>query len=215
VDPRYNDQLPNSGSASFIKEVNDFHKRYQNALRKVNYHQLTAEDKISFDILMDMINRHLEGERFHPEYMPVNQVFSLPLGMGQLGSAKGNQPFKTVRDYENWLRRITAFTVWVDTAIANFRKGVRAGIVLPAALVVKIIPQMAQSDTSKNIFYGPVKEYPEGFSPAEKGRLEDVGDDYGKPFPARSYPGAPLSAVIATRERDAAQVSPPCLHACL
>ncbi|MBK9983374.1 MAG: DUF885 family protein [Saprospiraceae bacterium] len=75
--------------------------------------------------------------------------------MGQLGNGTGDQPFKTVQDYDNWLQRIDAFTVWTDNTIANFRKGIKAGMVLPKALVLKMIPQMeslAQSDTSKMFF---------------------------------------------------------------
>jgi uncharacterized protein (DUF885 family) len=36
--------------------------------------------------------------------------------------------FKTVKDYENWLKRI--FKQWADTAIANFDKGIAIGMVL-------------------------------------------------------------------------------------
>jgi uncharacterized protein (DUF885 family) len=42
--------------------------------------------------------------------------------------------FKTVKDYENWLKQIEGFKQWADTAIANFDKGA-IGMVLP--LVVK------------------------------------------------------------------------------
>ncbi len=100
-DPRYNDQLPNTGSAAFIKAQHDFYTRYAAELKTIAYSQLNAEDQISYAILQDIISRNLEGEQFHSEYMPVNQVFSLTLEMGQLGSGKGAQPFNTVQDYEN------------------------------------------------------------------------------------------------------------------
>jgi uncharacterized protein (DUF885 family) len=45
--------------------------------------------------------------------------------------------FKTVKDYENWLKRIEGFKQWADTAIANFDKGIAIGMVLPKTLVVK------------------------------------------------------------------------------
>ena len=83
-----------------------------------------------------------EGFQFHDELMPINQFWSLPLTMGQLGSGEGNQPFKTVKDYDNWLKRIDGFVDWADTAIANFNKGIAVGMVLPKALVIKMIPQL-------------------------------------------------------------------------
>jgi uncharacterized protein (DUF885 family) len=106
--------------------------------------------------------------------MPFAQFFSVPLTMGQLGNGNGNQPFKTVKDYDNWLERIEGFTVWTDTTIANFKKGMATGMVLPKALVVRMVPQLeslAQTDATKNIFYGPINHFPEGFSKEDKERL--------------------------------------------
>ena len=173
-DNRYNDLLPNSAASSFRKAVHNFYSKYQDQLRRFNYKQLNEQDKVSYDILMDITQRELGAEMFHPEFTPVTQVFSLPLTIGQLGSGTGAQPFKTVSDYDNWLKRISAFAVWTDTAIANSREGVGAGYVLPKAIVVKLIPQMeslAQTDSSKSIFYGPIRNFPATVSPVDKARL--------------------------------------------
>ena len=176
-DARYNNLLPNTGSKAFIKSAHDFNAKYRQELKKINYSLLSPDDKTSYDILMVMLTRELEGERFHQEFMPANQIFSLHLTMGQLGSGTGSQPFKTVKDYDNWLKRITAFTVWADTAIANFKKGLQAGVVLPKALVVKMIPQMetlAQSEVTKSVFYGPINKLPQEFAENDKARLTEA-----------------------------------------
>ena len=55
---------------------------------------------------MDILDRNLAEEEFHLEYMPVTQVFSLPLTIALLGAGTGTQPFKTVEDYDNWLKKI-------------------------------------------------------------------------------------------------------------
>ena len=105
----------------------------------------------------------LETQKQHFEYMPFDQFNSLPLIMGQLGSGEGMQPFKTVKDYNRWLKRIASFSVWADTAIANFQQGAQKGIVLPRVLVVKMIPQMQNmvvTDPSKSLFYGPINKMP-------------------------------------------------------
>jgi uncharacterized protein (DUF885 family) len=176
-DNRYNDLLPNDGSAQYREQVHKFYLKYKNQLAGYKRGSLNETDKISYDILTDILNKSLEAEKLHPEYIPFAQFFSLPLTMGQLGSGKGNQPFTTVQDYENWVKRMTAFSTWTDTAIANFRRGIKAGVVLPKALVVRMIPQMeslSESDTSKSVFYGPVRNFPAGFTDAEKSRLTKV-----------------------------------------
>jgi uncharacterized protein (DUF885 family) len=173
-DSRYNNILPNDGSLLFLKQVHDFELKYLKELDNYNPETLNPEDRISYFILQDILNNDIEGEQYHFEWMPFNQFYSLPLTMGQFGSGSSSQPFKTVQDYDNWLQRIDAFAVWTDTTIANFRQGIKAGMVLPKALVVKIIPQMeslSQSDTAINVFYGPVKHFPANFSEADKKKL--------------------------------------------
>src|SRR4051812_34567547 len=95
-DDRYNNILPNNGSAPYIKQLHDFDSKYQSYLNKYKPQSLNAEDRISWYILKDIIGRDIEAEQYHIERMPFAQVFSLPLAMGQLGSGKGDQPFKTV-----------------------------------------------------------------------------------------------------------------------
>src|SRR5690606_10835280 len=85
------------------------------------------------------------------------------------GSGSGAQPFKTVQDHENWLARAGRLPVLMDTAIANMRAGMEAGVVQPRVLMEKVVPQLdslikdAPEDT---LFWGPVGAMPEGFSDA-------------------------------------------------
>jgi uncharacterized protein (DUF885 family) len=117
----------------------------------------------------------LEGLKYPTHYMPITQFWSFTLELPQLGSGSGNQPFKTVQDYDNWLKRLAKFPEWVDTAIYNMHQGMKSGWVLPKSLVVKILPQLKDvvvSDDTASIFYGPIKTMPSGFSAAEQERLK-------------------------------------------
>jgi uncharacterized protein (DUF885 family) len=173
-DNRFNDLLPNEISVPHLQKLHNYNTKYQKLLAAFKKESLNSFDKISFDIVNRQIAEALEREQFHFEYIPINQQFSLPNSMPSLGSGNDIQPFKTVKDYNNWLKRIDGFVDWVDTAIANCNKGIAVGMVLPKALVVKIIPQLeAQTitDTAKNIFYEPIKNMPLSFSENEKHTL--------------------------------------------
>ena len=173
-DERYNDLLANDGSEAFLKEFKNYNQRYLDSLNNYDRASLDTNDRLSFDYLKDQLDMSLEGLKYHSEYLPFNQMFALPLTIGQLGSGTGAQPFKTVKDYEDWLKRASAFSIWADTAIANFKKGQAAGIVLPKALVVKMIPQMQAmvvTDPKSSLFYGPINLMPKTFSVAEKQQL--------------------------------------------
>ncbi|QQL49565.1 DUF885 domain-containing protein [Mucilaginibacter ginkgonis] len=173
-DNRYNDQLPNDGSAAFIQKAKRFYSNYLERIKLYKRDDLNDGDKLSYDIFLYQMNINLDGFKHHFEYMPFNQFYALPITIGQFGSGTGAQPFKTVKDYDNWLKRLAAFKNWADTAKANFDKGVKAGDVLPKSLVVKMIPQMEAmvvAAPEKSLFYGPIDSLPKSFSDDDKKRL--------------------------------------------
>ena len=176
-DNRYNDQLPDDGSAAFLSKAKTFYADNLQKIKTFKREDLNTEDQLSYDIFTYEMQIALEGFNYHFEYLPFNQMFALPLTIGQFGSGTGAQPFKTVQDYQNWLKRLQAFSVWSNTAIENFKKGVQTGQVLPKALVVKIIPQMHAmevTDPTKSLFYEPVNNFPKSFSNADKSMLKEA-----------------------------------------
>ncbi|WP_299291354.1 DUF885 family protein [uncultured Mucilaginibacter sp.] len=176
-DNRYNDQLPDDISPAFLAKAKSFYADHLQKIKSFKREDLNAEDQLSYDIFTYEMQIALESFNYHFEYLPFNQMFALPLTIGQFGSGSSAQPFKTVQDYQNWLKRLQAFSVWSDTAIQNFQKGVKSGLVLPKALVLKMIPQMRAmevTDPTKSLFYGPINNFPKSFSDTEKSMLKEA-----------------------------------------
>ena len=175
-DLRYNDQLPINIDKDFISGEISFYSSVQNKLQKLDYKSLSDDDKTVYDVLDYTLKDKIERYAYHPEYIPFTQFGGLPLDFPLLGSGEGSQPFKTVKDYEDWLKRMEKFPEWMATAEGNFREGMKNNFVLPKKLVVKMIPQMnaeelTSPDFDTNIFYGPVKKFPKNFSSAQKEKL--------------------------------------------
>lgn len=176
-DERYNDKLYADFTDSYRKKEKEFYNRYLVYVTKFDRDQLNDNDKISYDIFKREMEISLEGLKFHTNLIPTNQFWGLTLDLGQLGSGEGNQPFKTVKNYDDWLKRMDAFSVWTDSAIQYFKKGIEANYVLPKSLVMKMIPQMdamVGTDVTKNLFYGPINKLPKDFSDADKKRLTEA-----------------------------------------
>jgi len=181
-DERYNDLLPNNLSQEFIKNEIAFYDSIQNQLKSVDYNGLDNDQKVVFDVLEYTLIDKQERYAYHPEYIPFTQFGGLPLDFPMLGSGSGIQPFKTEKDYDNWLKRIELFPVWMYSAIENFRAGMKSGIVLPKSLVIKMIPQMKAEeittfDIEKNIFYGPIKNMPKDFKPVTSNKYAKLYQD--------------------------------------
>lgn len=172
-DKRYNDQLPINISKKFISEEISFYNSIQNQLRNIDYGKLKISDKVVYDVLDTTIKDKIERYAYHPEYFPFTQFGGLPLDFPLLGSGQGSQPFKTVKDYDDWLKRAEKFPAWMDQAISNFRTGLKEDYTLPKVLVKKMIAQMNAEELqskrlNKNIFYGPIKKFPSNFTEKQK-----------------------------------------------
>ncbi len=173
-DNRYNDLLPVDFSESYRNTVKDFFARYKTNISKFDPEALNEQDRLSYDVFNREMSINVESFNYQDNYIPFQQFWGLPLSMGQLGSGDGNQPFKTVKDYENWIKRGGKFAAWADSAIVYFKKGIETNYVLPKALVQKMIPQMnamlVKDDTS-SLFFNPIKKFPKEFTEANRSRL--------------------------------------------
>jgi len=172
-DLRYNDQLPINIDKDFISGEIAFYHSVQTQLDNVDYKSLSDEDKVVYDVLDFTLKDKIEAYAYHPEYIPFTQFGGLPLNFPLYGGGQGSQPFNTEKDYEDWLKRMEKFPEWMNAATENFRDGMTNKIVLPKKLVLKMIPQMKAEeiitpDFNKNIFSGPVKNFPKGFTSAQK-----------------------------------------------
>jgi uncharacterized protein (DUF885 family) len=170
-DNRYNDQLPNDQTKGFRDSLRTFYQSYLDMVKAFDREKLDESSRISYDIFIYRMGMELKELQLNEWMMPFQQFWGLPLMMGVLGSGNTVQPFKTAKDYDNWLGRMGRFSVWTDSAIANFRQGMKAGVVLPKALVQKMIPQMQSmvvNDPVKSIFYSPLKNFPKEITDEEK-----------------------------------------------
>ena len=181
-DERYNDQLPINIDKDFISGEIAFYTSVQKQLENVDYKSLSDDKKVVFDVLDFTLKDKIEAYAYHPEYIPFTQFGGLPLNFPLLGSGEGSQPFKTEKDYENWLKRMDKFPEWADAAVNNFREGMNAKVTLPKKLVIKMIPQMRAeeiitSDLGKNIFFGPVRNFPKSFSEETKAKFTKLFEE--------------------------------------
>jgi len=173
-DNRYNDRMTITIGQDFIDSAKRFYAGYLGKVQAIDTTGLSENDMISYRLFVYEMQMDLEGYKYPVQNMPINQFWSPTLDLPLLGSGKGNQPFKTVKDYNNFLKRLAVFPAWTDTAIANMRKGMQTGWVLPRTLVVKILPQlkaMVVKNDTESIFYAPVKAIPDSFGTAKKQQL--------------------------------------------
>jgi len=173
-DPRYNGELPNFLSQEYEDQSRAFEQKYLDRARAIGAEGLTGQDRLSYDIFTLNRESELEDLKFPVRLLPVNQFYNLANQFAQLGSGEGAQPFDTVKDYDDWLKRSARLPVVFEQAIVNMREGMAKGIVEPRVLMEKVLPQLDANitdDVEKSIFWGPVTNMPKEFPVADRERL--------------------------------------------
>ena len=173
-DLRYNDFLPNDLSDEFRKKEKEFYTFYKSQLNNFPDHTLNENDLLSKKVLLWECDLSLKRLTFNEQYTPINQMWTLQLTIGQYAAGLSAQPFKTVKDYNNWLKRIDDYLIWLETAEERMRQGIKNEIVLPKSLIKKVIPQLKtilNPDLNQNLFFSPARQFPEEFSEKDKSIL--------------------------------------------
>lgn len=176
-DLRFNDQLPNFFSKEFQKKTHDFTVKWLNEIKKIDRSKLSQQDRISYDIFVYQSEQGLEGEQYPGELIPINQSSNIASFFAQLGSGQSIQPFKTVKQYEDFLSRIDHAVVALKEAKNNMTIGIEKGVVQPKALMEKVLPQFSAhivDSPEDSVFYMPIKNMPEDFSEEDKARLAEA-----------------------------------------
>ena len=175
---QFNDQLQFEMTDSFRLKQKAFYDKFETELSKVDETKLSSEEKISYEIIKWEIGVGKELLAQPSNLIPIHQFWGTHLTMGQYAGGTAGQPFKTEKDYRNFLKRMDLYSVWIDSAMVYMKKGIAKGAVLPKALTLKIIPEFEDMITSKvedNLFYSTIKTMPTSFSDTVK---KDLTDEY-------------------------------------
>lgn len=173
-DHRYDDSFPNSLADDHIAKVKAYYEAYKAKLDSFPDDQLSSSEQMSKAILQWECDINLNEFNYNANLTPIDQMWSPNLFMGQLASGSSAQPFNTVEDYENWMKRVDGYLAWLSSAQVRMRQGMESGHVLPKSLIKKVLPQL-ESQTVKNVeqhlFFSPIKNMPVDFSEADREKL--------------------------------------------
>ena len=183
----YNDYIANYISDTYQKELVEEYTSFLNRLNELDESKLSKPDQLSMNVMKWDCEMKLKGLQSpivvvtSPMYnlpsfelMPLTQIQSLHLYVAQLGAGGSVHPFNTVKDYEDWLKRIDDYMVFLDTSISMMKEGMTKNIVLPSVLTQKTIDQLEEfisKPISDHLFYRPIQSMPEGIDSKQRNRL--------------------------------------------
>ena len=180
----YNDTIANYISDDYLLHLKDRYTYFLEEVDRYDSTKIAAADWLSLRVMKWDCTIKLQGV-MNPmvtvaspiydlpsfELMPLFQIQSLHLYVAQLAGGTSVQPFETVADYNNWLKRLEDYLTFLDTAIRKMEVGINKNVVLPKVLIEKMIPQIdafIDVPLAKNLFYQPIENFPEAISMKER-----------------------------------------------
>jgi uncharacterized protein (DUF885 family) len=149
------------------------------ALAAIDRSALNANDKVSYDVFKWQRTNDLKA--FDPAIMaatigrPIDHFTGFHTFFPEFQSGEGAAPYKTVKDYDDGLKRMDGFATYIDAAIARFRQGMASGVVQPKLVVQNVIDQLDNLLAPKlddAVMMKPVAKFPEGVPAADQARLK-------------------------------------------
>ncbi|MFT5216622.1 MAG: hypothetical protein ACI83H_001750 [Glaciecola sp.] len=183
----YNDYIANYISVDYQKDLIENYTHFLKVLTEFDSSGLSESDLLSMKVMQWDCEVKLEGlnndivTMASPIYnlpsfelMPLFQIQSLHLYVAQLAAGGSVQPFKTVEDYDNWLKRVDDYLSFLDTSISMMKEGMSKNIVLPTVLTHKMIPQLDEfisNPVNEHLFYKPILSMPESINEEDRTRI--------------------------------------------
>lgn len=177
-DTRYADQFGDFVSEQSIAADKAALERDLAALKKIDRSRLTPQEQVSYDVFKYSQQSELEG--FRPDLLkistalPIDHFNGLHAMVPDLFSGQSVVQFKTLKDYEDNLKRLDGFVYNMDGILGWMKKGVAEGIVQPRIVSERVLGQLdrfiaAGADNSTLMM--PLKKFPDSVSAADRQRL--------------------------------------------
>lgn len=173
-DNRYNDRLTDL-SPEAIERAKAHEREMLDRIQKIDRSKLTGQDVISYDLFLRDKKLDVEGQRFPIEYMPIDQMNGVQITFGQLA---GSTPFRSTKDYRDYISRLAAFARQIDQTIALMKRGLETKWLPPAVPLRSVAAQLEGqivADSTKSPFFDPFARFPQDLSGIEPASLIESG----------------------------------------
>jgi len=169
-DLRYNDKLPSVGPADQTRRLAQ-ERAFLQRLQVIDRTKLSRPEQINYDIFGRLVQDRLAEGDFHTYLMPITNREGFHVSFPELPK---EVPLKTVKNYEDYIARLRAFSTYTDQHIELLRAGVKEGLTLPSVVLRdydKPIVAHIVDDPTRSLLYQPFAEFPPSIAPADRERL--------------------------------------------
>lgn len=173
-DKRWNDKLDDFSQEAIDKDLRETQK-FLSRFEAIDTSGFPEQEALNKTLIVGDLKRQLEGARFKPWEMPVDQQNGLQIWLPDLVTVLS---FQSVKDYEDYISRLRQIPRALNQATVQMRKGMDDKLMPPRFLLEEVVDQcktLASQAPEKSSFSQPFFNFPKDFSDSEQKRLREAG----------------------------------------
>jgi uncharacterized protein (DUF885 family) len=171
-DRRWNDRWGDASlEAIFKRHGHDIETLSK--LTQIDRAALSSADQLNYDLFKKNYQNDVEGFQYHWYLLPLNQLD----GVHTVNQLADSLRFETLKDYEDWLARLSALPARIDQTIGLMRRGIKDGITYPKIVMQRVPAQIDHqivSDAKASPLYKPFTKFPSSITEADRSRLANA-----------------------------------------
>jgi uncharacterized protein (DUF885 family) len=173
-DKRYNDQIDDF-SQKHIDDDLEQTRVFLTRFEAIDTTGFPDQETLSQQLMVRDLKMTLEGARFKPWEMPIDQQNGLQVELPALVNVLA---FDSVKDYEDYISRLRKMPVLFDQTIVQMRKGMAESLMPPKLVLEEVAKQsneIALTPAEKTPFATPFDKFPDAIGEADRKRLRESG----------------------------------------
>ncbi|MGO9273919.1 MAG: DUF885 domain-containing protein [Terriglobia bacterium] len=173
-DKRWNDKLDDLSQEAIDKDLEETQK-FLTRFEAIDTSGFPEQEALNKTLVVRDLQMQLEGARFKPWEMPVDQQNGVQVWLPDLVTVLS---FQSVKDYEDYLSRLRQMPRLLDQTVIQMRKGMNDQLMPPRFLLEKVVDQcvaIASQEPGKSPFAQPFSTFPKSVSESDQKRLREAG----------------------------------------
>ena len=173
-DKRYNDQLDDF-SQQHIDDDLEQTRRFLVRFEAIDTTGFPDQEVLNKQLMVRDLKMALEGARFKPWEMPVDQQNGVQVELPALVNVLA---FDSVKDYDDYISRLKQISRLFDQVEIQMRKGMADNWMPPKSVLGEVVKQaneLATTPADKNPFAQPFTKFPDAIGEADRKRLREAG----------------------------------------
>lgn len=177
-DMRFADQFGDYVTPDYYARLEADTESDMKRLDAIDRSLLSHDDQVAYDVFRyqgrQLLDFYARGIVAIEAQLPIDHFRGFHVFYPDFSSGKSAAPFKTVQDYDNGLKRLDGYALFLERSIGRMREGMAAGHT-QARLVMENVQEQLRTQREAGVeaspFYQPVKDMPADFAPADRERL--------------------------------------------